>query len=220
MLIEFLALYRDAIITRAREKLTNRPWPAVATSELDHGVSLFLTQLGETLAAQGEPAVAASQTAIGTTATQHGADLLALGFTLSQVVHDYDDICQAITEIALEQHAAITVDECRTLNRSRDTATAEAVTEHGRITALARSTDETERSGRFALEIRDMLNTAVYVFHALERGTVTIHGSTGALLGRSLMGLGDLVDSSLSDNFRLSADLQRRALADRQALPR
>ncbi len=60
MLIEFLALYRDAIITRAREKLTNRPWPLVSTSELEHGVPLFLTQLSETLAAQGECAAAAS----------------------------------------------------------------------------------------------------------------------------------------------------------------
>ena len=195
MLIEFLDLYRDAIITRAREKLTNRPWPLVSTSELEHGVPLFLTQLGETLAAQGEPATAASQTAIGTTATQHGADLLALGFTLSQVVHDYGDICQAITEIALEQHAPITVDEFHTLNRSLDIATAEAVTEHGRITALGRSTNEVERSGQFAHEIRDLLNTAVFAFHALQRGTMAINGSTGAVLGRSLMGLRDLVDS-------------------------
>ena len=127
-----------------------------------------------------------------------------------RLVHDYGDICQAITEVALEQHAPITVDEFHTLNRSLDIATAEAVTEHGRITALGRSTNEVERSGQFAYEIRDLLNTAVFAFHALQRGTVAINGSTGAVLGRSLMGLRDLVDSSLSD-IRLSADQQRRA---------
>ena len=34
MLHEFITTYRDAIITRTREKLTDRPWPLVSTSEL------------------------------------------------------------------------------------------------------------------------------------------------------------------------------------------
>ena len=31
---------------------------------------------------------------------RHGAELFAAGFTLSQVVHDDGDICQAITALA------------------------------------------------------------------------------------------------------------------------
>ena len=34
---------------------------------------------------------------------KHGAELRALGFNISQVVHDYGDICQAVTEIAVEE---------------------------------------------------------------------------------------------------------------------
>jgi signal transduction histidine kinase len=49
MLPEFITSYRDPIIARTREKLTDRPWPLASTSELDHGVPLFLTQLSETL---------------------------------------------------------------------------------------------------------------------------------------------------------------------------
>jgi hypothetical protein len=41
------------------------------------------------------------------------------------------------------------------------------------------------------------------------RCTVAINGSTGAVLGRSLMGLRDLVESTLSD-IRIAANLQRR----------
>ena len=41
-------------------------------------------------------------------------------------------ICQAITEIALEPHAPITVEEFHTLNRCLDTAIAEAVAERVR----------------------------------------------------------------------------------------
>jgi hypothetical protein len=70
------------------------------------------------------------------------ARLVGLGFTVSQVVHDYGDICQAITEWAVEQNAPITTDEFHVLNRCLDTAIADAVTEHARITAASRSADE------------------------------------------------------------------------------
>ena len=131
-----------------------------------------------------------------------------MGFNISQVVHDYGDICQAITEIAVEQHLPITTEEFHTLNRCLDTAIAEAVTEHVRITAESRSTEETERSGQLAHEIRDILNTALLAFHTLKRGTVAINGSTGTLLGRSLMSLRDLVDNTLADT-RMAAKIHR-----------
>lgn len=91
-----------------------------------------------------------SSDAIGSSATRHGAELSAAGCSVSQVVHDYGDICQAITEIALEQHAPITVEEFHTLNRCLDTAIAEAVTEHTRLTAQTRSHEEVERLGQAA----------------------------------------------------------------------
>jgi signal transduction histidine kinase len=127
---------------------------------------------------------------------------------VAQVVHDYGDICQAITEVAVEQHLPITAAEFHTLNRCLDTAIAEAVTEHARITAESRSSEEIERSGQLAHEIRDVLNTALLAFHALKRGTVAINGSTGTVLGRSLTTLRDLVDNTLSD-IRMAANIQR-----------
>ena len=208
MLYEFVTTYRDAIIDLAREKLTARPWPPASPEELENGVPLFLTQLSDKLRSEsaGE---AHSQGAIGAGATKHGRDLLALGFTVSQVVHDYGDICQAITELAIAQNAPITTDEFKTLNACLDTAIAEAVTEHARITAQSRSHEESERAGHVAHETRDLLDTAIFAFQALKRGTVAINGSTGAVLGRSLMGMRDLVHSTLSE-IRLAANLQRR----------
>ena len=208
MLFEFITTYRDAIITRARQKLTNRPWPLASTSEMENGVPMFLTQLSETLRLEATSTPFSAST-MGSTAALHGRDLLKLGFTVSQVVHDYGDICQAVTELAVEQNAPIITEEFHTLNRCLDAAIAEAVTEHARITAESRSLDEVERSGQLAHEIRDMLNTAVFAFEALKRGTVAINGSTGSVLGRSLMGLRDLVDSTLSD-IRMTSSRQRR----------
>lgn len=208
MLYEFVTTYRDSIIERARQKLTARPWPSTSAEELENGVPLFLTQLSEKLRSEST-GVAHSSSAIGIGATAHGRDLLALGFTVSQVVHDYGDICQAITELAIEQNAPITTDEFKTLNASLDTAIAEAVTEHARITADSRTSEESERSGQVAHETRDLLDTALLAYEALKRGTVAVNGSTGAVLGRSLMGLRDLVHSTLSD-IRITANQQRR----------
>jgi len=208
VLHEFITTYRDAIIARTRAKLTDRPWPLVSTSELDHGVPLFLTQLSETLRLETTE-TPFSDTAIGSSALKHGAELRALGFNISQVVHDYGDICQAITEVAVEQHIPVTTEEFHVLNRCLDAAIAGAVTEHARITAESRSTGEIERSGQLAHEIRDILNTALLAFHTLKRGAVAINGSTGTVLGRSLMNLRDLVDSTLSD-IRLSANVAKQ----------
>jgi signal transduction histidine kinase len=207
MLQEFITTYRDAIIAKARGKLTARPWRSATANELENGVPLFLTQLAATLEAE-TVGVTASSAAMQSTASSHGRDLLALGFSVSQVIHDYGDICQAITELALAQNAPITTEEFHTLNRCLDTAIAEAVTEHARITAELRSHDESERSGHLAHETRDILNTAFVAFEMLKSGTVAINGSTGAILGRSLIGLRELVNNQVSD-IRLAKKHQR-----------
>ena len=208
MLYEFIALHREAIVARTRDRVRGRPWPPISSREIEHGVPLFLTQLCETLRLEATPTPFSSD-AIGSTASRHGAELLAAGLTVSQVVHDYGDICQAITEIAVEQHAPITVEEFHTLNRCLDTAIAEAVTEHTRLVARKRSDEEVERLGQSAHELRDLLNSAFLAFHALKRGAVPVNGSTGAVLGRSLTGMLAHVDRELSE-VRLAAARQRR----------
>jgi len=208
MLYEFVDLNRDAIISRTRERVRSRPWPSVAPGEVEHGVPLFLTQLSETLRLEATSAPFPTD-AIGAAAARHGGDLLRSGFTVSQVVHDYGDICQTITALAVEQGSPISVEEFHTLNRCLDTAIAEAVTEHARLTSETRSADETERLGHAAHELRDTLNTAMLAFHTLKRGAVAVNGSTGAILGQTLMTLREVIDRTLSE-VRLEAGKQRR----------
>ena len=209
MLYEFIDLNREAIVSRSSDRVRSRSWPSVAPGEVEHGVPLFLTQLSETLRLESTAAPFPSDS-IGAAASRRGGDLLRLGFTVSQVVHDYGDICQTITSLAVEQRAPISVEEFHTLNRCLDTAIAEAVTEHARVTAESRSAEEIERLGHSAHELRDHLGTAILAFHALKRGAVAINGSTGELLGRSLMSLREVVDRTLSE-VRLEAGQQRRA---------
>jgi hypothetical protein len=140
VLHEFITMHRDAIIGRTRDRMRSRTEAAPSADELETGVPLFLTQLTETLVCEmaGTPFAAG---AIAASAALRGGELRALGFNVSQVVHDYGDICQAITETAIDQQAGITVEEFRILNRCLDTAIAEAVTEHARMTAQVMSSD-------------------------------------------------------------------------------
>jgi hypothetical protein len=134
VLHEFITTHRDVIIGKTRETMKKRTDSTPSAHELETGVPLFLTQLTETLVCEmaGTPFAPG---AIAASAALRGRELRDLGFNVSQVVHDYGDICQAITEVAIDQHAAITVEEFHILNRCLDTAIAEAVTEHARMTA-------------------------------------------------------------------------------------
>lgn len=171
--------------------------PRPTQLELEHGVPLFLDQLIVGLSAKPGHASAS-----GASATKHGGDLLRMGFTIAQVVNDYGDACQSITELAIEQGATITNEEFQALNLCLDNAIAEAVTEFHRQRVVdvvaAGSRKATEDLGYFAHELRNLIATAALGFEVLKEGNVGIGGSTGAVVSRSLMRLRDLVDRSLS----------------------
>ena len=146
---------------------------------------------------------------IGKSAVLHGHDLLLQGFTVSQVVHDYGDVCQAITELAVETNAPISADDFRMLNRSLDDAIAGAVTEFGRQQHQTALEGETARAGFLAHEVRNLVNTAIVAFEVLKTGNVGVAGSTGTVLHRSLMGLRELSSRSLAE-VRLTHGVQNR----------
>jgi signal transduction histidine kinase len=143
-------------------------------------------------------------------AARHGGELRQAGFTVGQVVHDYGDVCQAVTELAIELATPIAAEEFKILNRCLDEAIAQAVTEFARQRELSLSNRETERLGFFAHELRNLLSNAMLSFEVLKTGAVGIGGSTGAVLGRNLAALRDLIDRSLAA-VRLETGVQRRA---------
>jgi signal transduction histidine kinase len=197
MLHEFVTAHREEIIRRCREKVALRSISPPTSSELEVGVPLFLDQLVDELQQH-----LSSNAAIGSGAARHGRDLHLQGFTVSQVVHDYGDVCQSITDLAVQLQAPISVEDFRTLNRCLDDAIASAVTAFGRgeqflvDTACAR---EDERVGILAHEIRNLVGTATLAFEVLRTGKVGVEGSTGTVLQRSLSALRELVDRSLAE---------------------
>jgi signal transduction histidine kinase len=207
MLDTFLVSNRDAIIARARARVGSRTCPKPSDAELAKGIPAFLDQLGEALRlARSSDVIDHEQ--IAASATRHGEYLRRAGLTIAQVVHDYGDICQVVAELAVQQKVPISGEEFRTLNLCLDDAIAGAVTEYARQAGLAIEARGTERLGVFAHELRNLLNTATLSFDIIASGRVASRGSTALLLGRSLQGLRDLVDRSLTD-VRLDAGIQR-----------
>jgi hypothetical protein len=183
----------------------------MATDELDHGIPVFLDQLIETLAReQTAGSIPRTVTAengrgeltsdLGVTAARHGGDLFDAGFTIEQVVRDYGDVCQAVTDLALECGAPIAVAEFRTFNRCLDIAIAGAVTEyakHGSTRTGHDPENSNSRTGPLAHELRKQLDTAMLVVAAFKGGNVGVGGPTAAVLDRSLMAMRSLIDREI-----------------------
>jgi len=225
MLHEFLTTHRANLIERCRVKVAERLAPRVTDEELIHGIPAFLDQLVKTLQVEqtsvpwlsrkvsGPDGGGPVPSEIGTTAALHGRELSLHGFTVEQVVHDYGDLCQAITELAAQQDAPIAIGEFRTLNRCLDNAIADAVTEYGiqRSSMVEHNSVKAlnERLGLLAHELRNHIHTATLAVMAIKKGNVGLSGATGAVLDRSLIGMRTLIDRSLAD-VRVAAGIPPR----------
>ncbi len=220
MLHEFLTLHRAELIQLCRDKVAQRSLGGVER-ELTHGISPFLDQIiltlqieqtSEPLRSRKVSGPASGQTAmsdIGETAARHGRELLLHGYTVEEVVHDYGDLCQSVTDLAFEKEAGISADEFRTLNRCLDNGIATAVTEFGyqrdKIFSDKNATALSERLGFFSHELRNQLTTATLAVAMIKDGSVGIGGATGQVLERSLLAMRNLIDRSLAE-VRISTE--------------
>jgi hypothetical protein len=195
---------RQLLIARCREKVAKRFEPSESASSIDHGVPLFLSQLVETLQAEqttsarnGDTEPTPAPTEIGRAAALHGAELLRRGFTVDQVVHDYGDVCQCVTALAVERATAISTDEFRTLNRCLDNAIADAVASfaEARQVSLDRQTQNSQQQlVDYTADHRRLVAIALQAFTAIKTGNIGIAGATGTLLLHTLKELDALSD--------------------------
>lgn len=215
MMYEFLTNNRSELTQRCREKVAKRPGRSASSVQLENGVPIFLDQLIRTLeieqtqdpaasrAISGPAGGVATLSEVGASAAMHGKDLLEMGFSVDEVVHDYGDLCQAITDLAVERDAPFQINEFRTLNRCLDNAIADAVNEFSYQKELAISDKFTieanERADALANELRSVLGTATLAFAAAKTGHLNLSGATGTILERSLNALSKLIDESLVD---------------------
>jgi signal transduction histidine kinase len=224
MLHEFLTANKAQLIERCKAKVVARGAPGGTDLELESGIPRFLGQLIRTLEVErtSEPMLSRKisgrsdggpiASEIGATATLHGRGLMKRGFTVEQVVHDYGDLCQAITDMAVENNVPIEVREFRTLNRCLDNGIADAVMEFGYQQKLALGDglqSQNERLGFLVHELRNFIGTAMLSAAAIKSGQVALRGATADILDRSLAGMRTLVDRALAE-VKLNAGPPRR----------
>ena len=210
MLRDFLVRNRSELIGRCRVKVAQRRAPRATPAEIEHGVPLFLDQLAQMLPSTGGAvdSAAARQRRLATSpdeiqlekdASQHGGELLRHDFTIEQVVHDYGDLCQAITQLADEQGAAISVHDFGSLNVRLDNAIAGAVTEFSRQHAAdeTAAAATTRTLSAIAHEMRNLHSTLTVAITAIERGTVGFGGATSGALKSGLARMAKLIDRTI-----------------------
>jgi hypothetical protein len=228
MLHEFLSTNRVELIRRCRSKVGQRSSPPVTPLELEHGVPRFLEQLVEELRhehanpepasnrSSGSPSKEKPASAEGTrTANSDGDELFEQGYSVGEVVHGYGDICQVITELAIEMNASVTVREFRTFNRLLDNAIADAVSSfvRHRETPAGDQGDHAlhEQLGSVAEEQRKLVDAALVALDAVRYGHVGLFGATGTILEESLKKLRVLIDRSLPE-VRLATGMTKAAI--------
>jgi signal transduction histidine kinase len=205
MLYDFLGANRSELIERCRVRVSARRAPLATPGEITHGIPIFLDQLIQMFpkSASNEDAstrgmrTSRAMSKLELDAASHGDELHRHDFTIDQVVHDYGDLCQAITELATDKGLPISPAEFRILNITLDNAIAGAVTryevERARLGTLASA----ESLGELAHEMRNLLNTAILANTAIKQGSVGHHGATAGALDRSLIGMRNLIDRTL-----------------------
>ncbi len=201
---QFVVDNRQELIRRTRVKVAKRSSPARTEAEMEHGVPLFLSQLVSALRAEqeSEPAQGTlphppENDSIAQSAALHGQTLRRLGFTIEQVVHDYGDVCQAVTELAIEHVSTVTTAEFHTLNRCLDNAIAGAVTSwtQARDTALVQGAGQRDV---FRRDLLDLVDTAWVSFSLLSEGHVGIGGATAKVIGQCFVEMRALLDDPKS----------------------
>ena len=134
MLYKFLLTERDSILALCREKLLELSEPRSSSAEMESGLPVFYDELIEVLRKDEEDSSVNLDRMTGSihhaAATRRGKESLRLGYTVSQVVHGYGALCQAITQYAA-QHSVEPIEarEFNRLNFCLDVEIAEAVTE-------------------------------------------------------------------------------------------
>ena len=221
MLHEFLTAERQAILDLSDEKVALIADSKHSSDELESGLPAFyderiaVLQRAKATNPDGEwdpqkdRKVAASISS--EMVARHGTEAFRLGYTVSQVVHGYGALCQAITEHATSKRASISPQEFNLLNLSLDIAIADAVTQFDRVQHEHVQREEAKRLGFLAHELRNALSNAVLAYSALKGGHVGVAGSTSRVIEESHKAMREIIDRSLSEVRLRSEPVVERA---------
>jgi hypothetical protein len=163
-----------------------------------NGVPVFLEQVGEALRLSKSSEIVDHEQ-IDRSAARHGRELHRMGLTLAQVVHEYGDVCQVVSELAIEHAAPISAKDFGTLSLCLDDAIASAVTAYSHASERAITDQGSERTGGLARALRSLLTTGPLASESMKTGNAEVDSRIAAMLGSTLADLRALVGRSLDD---------------------
>lgn len=211
MLADFISSNRDSLVALCAARAERRSAGMNSALARKFGTAQFLEPLILALAASGSVAArtrrggAAEKSdelaAVDAIAARHGMEMLSDGVPVDWVIHEYGDLCQAITQLAQRRKARIPTQEFEALNWCLDKAIAAAVSEyaHQRELLAVRENSEAmhECLGRLADELRVPLSSALRAAAAMR----ALGGATeeSLALERGLDALRGVIDRSLAE---------------------
>lgn len=167
---ELINLNRDEIIRRCGATAA----PQATENWMDQGVAAILDQL------MVELRDGLSGTEALNESVMPGGDVLQpQKSTVPHASQPYGGVGSSIADLALELNIPLGAGDFLMLDRCLDAAIAHAVTEHVSTQKIA--------SGRAANKLRDLTDTAIAAFEALQTGTIGVIGRTGTLVRNSLI---------------------------------
>lgn len=191
MLADFIAANRNEIMTRYRAKAATTSLPLPPDPESEYPARAFVDEL---LSAQRVDL--RSDRPDGGAVHHRNIDVLGEP-SLARRIARYGEICESITELAMEMNAPVTLAESLTLDRSVDVATAQAVKDsvsERAETTHASAFNDRERLRIFQQEVLRLVETSILSFDGLRTGSLGLEGRTGCLLDRSLVELRSLAN--------------------------
>ena len=199
MLHDFLTEEREAILEIARSGSREVQKGRTVSTGMDEGWGLFYDELTE-LMRENEPFSFHNELGHHTAgATQRGKEYFQLGYSLSEVVHSYGFLCQAITSHATEMGTVISTREFQQLNLSLDTAIAEAVTEFDKWSKDHIDEQEVRRLGHLAHELRNGIHNVMITLEMIKSGAVGAQSSTSHVLDKNLQRMIGLIDGAMTE---------------------
>jgi signal transduction histidine kinase len=209
---QFLAANRVLILERSKSLAERRNARSTVMVNIHSALPSLLVQITLMIRAQqqagSEPQRGGIErgdtvdSLIGRSAAATGWALSEIGLPIEDIVLGYGDLCQAITELAVEFDAPFSVAQFRILNLCLDTAIANAVkafTSARDEVMVIKNTARAEETAMVAHEMRNLIHTSLLAFTALKVGNLSVSGSTGLLAERSLLRLGKLADKIMRE---------------------
>ncbi len=206
MLYEFIARHRREITALCCDKIALRTEaPELPKKEVPVFLNLFVNQLVEILNHKNTSGVKRS-------AASHGASMQGLGYPVSDVTRDYEDVGRVILGLVLATGELIDPEDLAVLYRCVDEASAAGAFEFERLRDREITRCTTQKAAIFAHELRNKAASAMLGFQSIVSGRAPIRGGVSAVVTRSLSNLNLLIDTSLLESRVETGTINRQLI--------